>query len=169
MEPLIKMNKFEVMDLPGMNTLGFVVENNISNKGDEYYSLEKIEHISSNVEGKIKKTFNVMSEENEDKQSIVLVTLTAKKAVLTTGVLNEEGFTTTDSNVPLMYGTILNTDGVEYKEVAYNKNFKRNFTIIDTQTAEEVKPNVFIDKVTNEMKGSCKILPNRTYVVLEIS
>lgn len=168
MEPLIQMNKFEVLDLPGMSTLGFVVESNISDKGDEYYSLEKIEHISSNVEGKIKKTFNVIADNEENKQSIVLVTLTNKKAVLTTGLLSEEGFTTVDSNIPLMYGTILNTDGVEYKEVAYNKNFKRNFTIIDTQTAEEVKPNVYIDKVTNQVKGSCKILPNRTYVVLEV-
>ena len=168
MEPLIQMNKFEVMDLPGMNTIGFVVETH-ENEGETYYSLEKIEHIANNEEGKIKKTFNVIADDIDDKQSIVLVTLTAKKAVLTTGVLDESGFITTDSNIPIMYGTILNSDGVEYKEVAYNKNLKRNFTIIDTQTAEEVRPNLYIDKVTNEMKGSCKILPNRTYVVLEIS
>ena len=28
MEPLIQMNKFEVIDMPGMTTLAFVVEKN---------------------------------------------------------------------------------------------------------------------------------------------
>ena len=32
MEPLIQMNTFEIMDMPGMNTIGFVVEKN----EDEY-------------------------------------------------------------------------------------------------------------------------------------
>ena len=28
MEPLVQMNKFEVIDMPGMNTIAFVVEKN---------------------------------------------------------------------------------------------------------------------------------------------
>ena len=45
---------------------------------------------------------------------------------------------------------------------------KRRFAIIDTITCEEVKPTLHIDEVTKEVKGMCKLLPLRPYVVLEI-
>ena len=45
---------------------------------------------------------------------------------------------------------------------------KRRFAIIDTITCEEVKPTIHIDELTKEVKGMCKLLPLRPYVVLEI-
>ena len=40
------MNKFEIVDMPGMNTLAFVVEENESEvvRGETYYSLQKLDH-----------------------------------------------------------------------------------------------------------------------------
>ncbi len=170
MEPIIQVNKFEIVDLQGMNTIGFVVEKNKSpiTEYDSTFTLEKLNHVASEKEGKMIKTFNVITEDLQEDQAIILLTLTNKKAILSTGNLNAEGFKVTEGNIPLYYGTILNTEGVEYKEVAYNPSMKRHFTIIDTQNGDEVKPSIFIDPVTNEMKGRCKILPHRTYVVLEI-
>ena len=67
-----------------------------------------------------------------------------------------------------LYSSILNRDDVEYKEVEYNPNLKRNFAIIDTETGNEVKPSVYMDSETGSLKGRCKIMPNKPYVVLEL-
>ncbi|MEG2310694.1 MAG: hypothetical protein RSB76_01745 [Clostridia bacterium] len=169
MEPLIQMNKFEVIDMPGMNTIAFLVEKSIQDykNGNALFSLQKLEAIDTQEDGKIKKTFNVIRI-SEEKQLIVLLTLTSSKAILSTGELDSIGFNAVESNVPLTYGTIYNQDGVEYKEVEYTPNMKRHFSIIDTQTAEEVKPVLFSDEITGEIKGRCKLLPNKPYIVLEL-
>lgn len=169
MESLIQMNKFEVMDMPGMVTIAFVVEKNEEEyaKGRSLLSLQKIECIDTQVEGKIKKTFSVVKTDKEP-QLIVLLTLTNSKAILSTGELSEEGFKPTESNVPLSYGSIYNKSGVEYKEVEYTPDMKRHFSIIDTETGEEVKPVLYTDEITGKVKGKCKILPHRPYIVLEL-
>lgn len=169
MEPLIQMNKFEVIDMPGMNTIAFLVEKdeNEYEKGNALLSLQKIECIDTQEEGKIKKTFNVIRTDDEG-QLIVLLTLTNSKAILSTGELTQDGFRATESNVPLSYGSIYNQDGVEYKEVEYTPSMKRHFSIIDTQTGEEVKPVLYTDSITGKIKGKCKILPQKPYIVLEL-
>ncbi len=169
MEPLIQMNTFEIVDMPGMNTIGFVVEKNEGDyaNGKALLSLQKLEHIDSEQDGKFKKIFNVVCA-GEDKQLIVLLTLTKSKAILSTGELTKDGFKATESNIPLNYGTIYNQNNVEFKEVAYSPDMKRHFCIIDTQTGDEVRPDVFMDEQTNSIKGKCKLLPNRAYIVLEL-
>ena len=169
MEPIVQMNKFEIIDMPGMNTIAFVVEKNENEfkKGNAFLSLQKIECIDTQENGKIKKVFNVIKN-GEDSQLIVLLTLTNNKAILSTGELSDKGFMATETNVPLSYGTIYNQEGVEYKEIEYTPSMKRHFSIIDTQTGEEIKPVLFTDEVTGEIKGRCKLLPNKPYIVLEL-
>ena len=50
MEPLIQMNKFEVVDMPGMSTIAFLVEKNEEEykRGNALLSLQKIECIDTN-------------------------------------------------------------------------------------------------------------------------
>lgn len=167
---LIKTNKFEIMDMPGMNTVAFVVnkdERNLEN-GNAVLSLQKIESINTDVDGQSKKIFNVLKETDDEKNLVVLLTLTSSKAILSTGELSSQGFNVIESNVPLKYASIYNQDDVEYKEVEYTSNLKRNFAIIDTQTGDEVKPSVYVDEETGNVKGRCKIVPNKPYVVLEL-
>ena len=169
MEPLIQMNKFEVMDMPGMNTVAFLVEKNQDeyNKGGALLSLQKLDCIDIQEEGRIKKTFNVIKED-ENPQLIILLTLTNSKAILSTGELSDEGFKSVETNVPLNYGTIYNQEGIEYKEIEYTPDMRRHFSIIDTQTGEEVKPVLYSDSVTGQIKGRCKLLPQKPYIVLEL-
>ena len=169
MEPLIQMNKFEIIDMPGMTTLAFVVEKTEEMYGDgkPLLSLQKIESIDTTDNGRIKKSFNVIKT-NDEPQLIVLLTLTNSKAVLSTGELTEKGFKATETNVPLSYGSIYNNEGVEYKEVEYTPNMKRHFSIIDTQSGEEIRPVLYNDEITGKVKGKCKLLPHRPYIVLEL-
>ena len=57
MESLLQMNKFEVVDLPGMNTLAFLVERDYDayEQGYAFLSLEKLRSVEVREEGKIKK------------------------------------------------------------------------------------------------------------------
>lgn len=165
----LQMNKFEIIDMPGMETIAFLVERNNTEymKGNSLFTLEKIDSITREEEGKIKKTFSIIPT-NDDKQLIVLLTLTKSKAILSTGEITEEGFVSRDNAVPLSYGTIFNQEGIEYKEFTYTPSMKRQFSIIDTSTGNEVKPTLYVDNVTNEVKGKCKLLPLRPYIILEI-
>lgn len=167
---LFQMNKFEIVDLPGMNTLAFLVERDLEayNQGYAFLSLEKLRSVEVREDGQIKKIFNVLIEDPEDEDDIVLLTLTDNKAFLSTGILDKEGFRTEATNVPLTYGSIYNSEGIEYKDVAYTPDMKRNFSIIDSQTGEEVKPSLYRDENGN-VKGRCKIMPNRPYIVLEVT
>lgn len=169
MEPILQMSKFEIVDMPGMTTLAFVVEKNEEqySKGNALLSLQKIESVDTELDGKLKKTFSIIKTDDEP-HLIVLLTLTNSKAVLTTGELSDAGFKVTESNIPLSYGSIYNQSGVEYKEVDYTPEMKRHFSIIDTQTGEEVKPVLYTDEVSGKIKGRCKILPSRPYIVLEL-
>ena len=78
MEPLIQMNKFEVVDMPGMSTIAFLVEKNEEEykRGNALLSLQKIECIDTNENGRIRKEFNLIRPNNDEKQLIVLLTLT---------------------------------------------------------------------------------------------
>jgi len=163
----IETSKFDVVDLPGMNTIAFVVEKEESIEGTLSLSLQKIESLNIEEEGKIKKEFSVIPD-SDYIENIVLVTLTNNKAIISTGELTKDGFITKESGFKISYGSIFNDDGISYKEFVYTPNMKRRFSIIDTTTGEEVKPTLYIDETTKEIKGQCKLLPLRPYVVLEV-
>lgn len=162
----VQTNKFEVTDMPGMNTLAFLVEEDVS-LGTPFFGLQKLQPLNIQADGKINKEFSVINEGKQ--QDIVLLTLANKKAILSSGILDDSGFKPADINKSVSYGSIFNADGIQYKEFVYTPNMKRRFTIIDTVTYEEVKPVLFVDEDTKEVKGRCKILPLRTYIVLEIA
>ena len=70
--------------------------------------------------------------------------------------------------VPVKFNTIYNEQPSESKDFKYTPNFKRPITIIDPETTEEVKPMLYIDENTNEVKGKCKLKPNKSYFAFEI-
>ena len=56
----------------------------------------------------------------------------------------------------------------EYKEFKYTPSFKRQISIIDPETTEEVKPMVYFDEEANEVRGKCKLKANKPYFAFEI-
>ena len=165
----IQMNKFEIVDMPGTNTLAFLVEENDSElvKGETYYSLQKLDCIDKEMNGRIAKEFSVVPDA-DGIQDVVLLTLTKSKAILSTALLDKNGLKATEDKLPLSYGSLYDDSNIQYKEFIYTPNMKRRFAIIDTTTCEEVKPTLYIDELTQEVKGKCKLLPLRPYVILEI-
>ena len=56
----------------------------------------------------------------------------------------------------------------EYKDFTYTPNLKRPISIIDPETTEEIKPTLYYDEKTNEVKGKCKLKPYKSYFAFEI-
>lgn len=165
----VQMNKFEIIDLPGMNTLAFLVEESESEviNGEPYYSLQRLDYITKESNGKVAKEFSAINDLNRE-QDIVLLTLAKGKALLSTALLDANGLKPTEDKLPLSYGSLYDDANIQYKEFIYTQNMKRRFAIIDTTTCEEVKPVLYLDEVSGEVKGKCKLLPLRPYVVLEV-
>ena len=70
--------------------------------------------------------------------------------------------------MPFKFQTIYSEKTEEYRDVNYTPNLKRPISIIDPETAEEVKPMLYFDEKTNEVKGKCKLKPYKSYFVFEI-
>ena len=66
------------------------------------------------------------------------------------------------------FGTLY-SDETEYKEFNYTPNVKRPISIIDPETTEEIKPVLYFDEKTNEVKGKCKLKTYNNYFAFEIS
>lgn len=161
----LPMSKFEIVDLPGMKTVAFSIEKTEQDflNGGSLFTLQKIDAIDEAE----KKVFYMLPD-GEKEHSIVLLTLTKNKALLNTGTLVGDEFEVSDSPVPINYSTIFNQEDVEYKEFAYTPNMKRIFSIVDAETGEEVKPVLYADKETNQIKGKCMLLPNKHYIALQL-
>ena len=67
-----------------------------------------------------------------------------------------------------MFNTIHTDENVAYKEFDYTPNLKRSISIIDPETTEEIKPTLYFDENTNEVKGKCKLKPFKSYFAFEI-
>ena len=70
--------------------------------------------------------------------------------------------------MPFKFNNLYSEDGMEYKDVKYTPNLKRPICIIDPETTEEVKPTLYFDESTNEIKGKCKLKPHKSYFAFEI-
>ena len=70
--------------------------------------------------------------------------------------------------IPIKFDTLYSEQESEYKEFKYTPDLKRPISIIDPETTEEVKPVLYFDGQTNEVKGKCKLKPFKSYFAFEI-
>ncbi len=70
--------------------------------------------------------------------------------------------------MPYKFDTIYTEQPQEYKNVTYTPNLKRPIFIIDPETTEEIKPTLYFDEETNDVKGKCKLRPHKPYFVFEM-
>ena len=43
-----------------------------------------------------------------------------------------------------------------------------NIIVLNNENGEEVKPILYYDNKTNEIKGKCKLKPNKTYLAFQL-
>ena len=84
------------------------------------------------------------------------------------GLLTEDRVKIAKRPIPIKFNTLYSEQETEYKEFKYTPDLKRPISIIDPETTEEIKPVLYSDQETNEVKGKCKLKPYKSYFAFEI-
>ena len=109
-----------------------------------------------------------MENPSRDGNRLVILSFGEDKVVINTGILINDEVKITKKPTPFKFTTLYSEDNTEYKEFNYTPNLKRPISIIDPETTEEVKPILYFDEKTNEVKGKCKLKPYKSYFAFEI-
>lgn len=114
-----------------------------------------------------KKTFFIDSPKEEGEQ-LVFLSFGKEKVVVNMGVLDGDKVRISRKPMPIKFNTLYSEEETEYKEFRYTPNLQRPISIIDPETTEELKPVLYLDKATNEVKGKCKLKPYKSYFAFEV-
>lgn len=164
----IRGKHFSITDPTGVNTVIY----RINKTAKEYleqapkYTVERLvsaEELNGNLK---KKTFFI--DEPDIEEQLVILSFGKEKVVVNMGVLEDNHVKISKKPVPVKFDTLYSEEETEYREFRYTPNLKRPISIIDPETTEEVKPILYYDKQTNEIKGKCKLKPYKSYFAFEI-
>lgn len=136
-------------------------------KNSPKFTVERLEYIEELRGDKTKKTFFV-DNPSEDGNQLVILSFGKDKVVVNMGLLEEDRVRISKKPVPLKFDTLYTEKEADYKEFKYTPNLKRPISIIDPETAEEIKPVLYFDKETNEVKGKCMLKPYKSYFAFEV-
>lgn len=169
MEEVIKGKHFSVTDPQNVNTIIYQINKTEKElkENSPKYTLERLEYIEEFAGTNKKKTFYV-NEPNPEGNPLVILSFGTEKVVVNIGVLEEETVKISKQPYPMKFKTLYSEKETEYKEVEYTPNLKRPISIIDPETTEEIKPVLYFDEKTNEVKGKCKLKPYKSYFAFEL-
>ena len=160
---------FSIIDQQNVNTIVYKLdetEREIA-KNAPKFTIQRLDYTEEYVGEKKKKTFYI-DEPSPNGNSLIILSFGKEKVVVNIGLLENDKVSIIKKPMPISFKTLYNEKEVEYKEVEYTPNLKRPISIIDPETTEEVKPILYFDEVTNEVKGKCKLKPFKSYFAFEI-
>lgn len=170
MEKFIQGKHFSITDPQNVNTVIYQINKTPKEELKENspkFTVERLEFTEELIGEKKKKTFYV-NEPKPEGNELVILSFAKEKVVVNVGLLEENSVTISKKPIPMKFNNIYNEKETEYKDVEYTPNLKRPISIIDPETAEEVKPILYFDEKTNEVKGKCKLKPFKNYFAFEI-
>lgn len=136
-------------------------------KDSPKYTVERLDSMSE-IRGELtKKTFFVDNPSNDYDQLLIL-SFAKEKVVVNMALLEDDKVKISRKPMPIKFNTLYSEQNSEYKDFKYTPNLKRPISIIDPETTEELKPIVYFDEKTNEVKGKCKLKPYKSYFAFEI-
>ena len=160
---------FSITDPDGVKTVIYQVNKTKKEYLNQYpkYTVERLDHTEEIVGNYNKKTFYI-DEPQKDGNQLIILSFAKDKVVINNGILLGDEVKITKKPTPFKFNTLYSEQETEYKDFQYTPNFKRPISIIDPETTEEVKPVLYFDEKTNEVKGKCKLKPYKSYFAFEI-
>lgn len=160
---------FSITDPKGINTVIYKVNETEKEFLKEHpkYTVERLNYTEELRGDSTRRTFFV-DDAKEKGDRIVILSFGKDKVVINNGILEENKVKISKKPMPFKFETLYSEKSDTYKEFSYTPNLKRPISIIDPETTEEVKPTLYFDEKTNEVKGKCKLKPNKPYFVFEI-
>lgn len=169
MDEFIQGKHFSITDPQNVNTVIYQInktDKEVAKEGLKY-TVERLEFTEELVGDKKKKTFYV-NEPRPEGNELVILSFAKEKVVVNVGLLENDNVKISKRPIPMKFNTIYNEEETEYREVEYTPNLQRPISIIDPETTEEIKPILYFDEKTNEVKGKCKLKPYKSYFAFEI-
>lgn len=164
----IQGKHFSITDPQGVSTVIYRVNKTEKEFLKNYpkYTVERLVS-AEELKGNLKKKTFFIDEPNYEEQLIIL-SFAQDKVVVNMGILEDDKVRISKKPVPVKFDTLYSEKEGVFKEFKYTPNLKRPISIIDPETTEEIKPVVYLDKNTNELKGKCEIKPYKSYFAFEI-
>lgn len=161
--------QFSITDPANVNTVIYQINETKPEflKDSPKYTIERLEASSQQIGANTRKTFYI-PEENEGDKQLVILSFGKEKVVVNMGILEEDKVKISKHPVPMKFKTLYSDKETEYKEFMFTMNLKRSISIIDPETTDEIKPTLYFDEATNEIRGKCKLKPYKSYFAFEI-
>ena len=131
---------FSITDPKGVNTVIYEVYVTKKEYLDKYpkYTMERLNSTEQIVGEMSKKTFYVEDPQKEGNR-LVIFSFAKEKVIINNGILMGDEVKITKKPMPFKYNKLYSEEPTELKEVQYTPNLKRAITIIDPETAEEIR------------------------------
>ncbi len=159
---------FSITDQKGVNTVIYQINKTRREYLNKYpkFTLERLQNTEEIVGDLSRKTYYIDEPQKQGNQ-LVMLSFGEDNVIVNSGLLIGNEVRISKKPSQLKFNTI-NPEETEYKEFNYTPNLKRSISIIDLDTTEEVKPKLYFDESTNEVKGKCKLKPYKSYFAFEI-
>ena len=160
---------FSITDPKGVNTVIYQINKTEKEYLDRApkYTVERLEY-TEEWRGELNKKTYYVDNPQKDGNQLVILSFADDKVVINSGLLINDEVRITKRPTPFKFNTLYSEEEMEYKDFDYTPNLKRAISIIDPETTEEVKPVLYFDEKTNEVKGKCKLKPYKSYFAFEI-
>ncbi len=160
---------FSITDPQGVNTVIYQINETEKEylKDSPKYTLQRLDFMEE-LRGNLKRKTFFVDNPSKDEDQLVILSFGADKVVVNMALLQGDEISICKKPVPLKFDSLYREEEYEVKEFKYTPNLKRPICIIDPETTEEVKPTLYFDEETNEVKGKCKLKPYKSYFAFEI-
>ena len=160
---------FSITDPENVNTVIYQINQTEKEYLANYpkYTLQRLDY-TEELRGNLKRKTFYVDNPSEQEDELLILSFGKEKVVVNTAILEGNKISITKKPVPLKFKSIYSEEEVEFKEFTYTPNLKRPICIIDPETTEEIRPNLYLDEKTNEVKGKCKLKPYKSYFAFEI-
>ena len=162
---IVQGKNFSITDPQGVNTVIYKINETEKEylKESPKYTIERLDYTEELRGDAKKKTFFV--DEPKEEEDLVILSFGKDRVVVNMGILQEDKVTISKKPTLIKFDTLYSEKETVFKEFKYTPNLKRPITIIDPET---IKPVLYFDKDTNEVRGKCKLKPYKSYFTFEI-
>ena len=159
---------FSITDPKDVNTVIYRIQETEKEyrKDSPKYTVERLDRMTEIRGEGTKRTYFIDNPSVENDQ-LVILSFGKERVVVNSGLLGEDRIKISKQPSFVKFDTLY-SDETQYKEFNYTPNLKRPISIIDPETTEEIKPVLYFDEKTNEVKGKCKLKPHKSYFAFEI-
>ena len=159
---------FSITDPEGVNTVIYQINKTPKEflKDSPKYTVDRLDFTEEIVGNAKRKTFYVDFPTDEDE--LLILSFAKDKVIVNTAILSDDKISISKKPMPLSFNSYYSEEEKELKDFKYTPNLKRPICVIDPETTEEVKPMLYFDEETNEVRGKCKLKPYKSYFAFEI-